>query len=84
MSEGVGFKTSAFIKNRSLSSVILPLNIYYIIGKYQVEILKGEVARGSGCVVISYSDDKDGSAKVILHWKDYPYQHIYGGEEIVR
>ena len=84
LSAGISTRALALLKKTSFASALLPYNIYYMIGKYQVERLKGEVVMGSGCVIISYSEDKNGSAKVILHWKDYPYQHVYDGAEIVR
>lgn len=84
LSAGMSARAIALLKKTSVASILLPYNIYYMIGKYQAERLRGEVARGSGCVVISYSEDNDGSAKVVLHWKDYPYQYVYDGAEIVR
>lgn len=84
LSRGIAVRTLALLKKTSVASVLLPYSIYHIIGSHQAEILKGEVSRGSGCVVISYSEDNDGSAKVVMHWNDYPYQYVYDGAEIVR
>lgn len=84
LSGGISLRAITLLKKTSFASALLPYTIYHIIGSYQTEILKGEVSRGSGCVVISYSEDNDGSAKVILHWGDYPYQYVYDGAEIVR
>ncbi|MDD7542904.1 MAG: hypothetical protein SPJ59_02785 [Peptoniphilaceae bacterium] len=63
-----------------ISTILSVLNFVNLQGNEQIR----QARLGTGCIELFHSDDGDGSARLIFHWKTYPTIYVYSGYKLFR
>lgn len=65
-----------------LGTIAWPVGILLVLSNLIDRDINRQIANGTGCMELMYSNDGDTSSKIKLHWSKAPYATLYDGAKV--